>query len=304
MSFSGESKTELCREEAKKDCCRRAECYGMWLFSRCFTVQPAVFTTEHGGVARKMLELAAEAAGVLGELSYGISRRKKAAYQVALSDVDSREQLVTSFGHTGAETTLRLNRAVLENDCCTAAFLRGAFLTCGNLSDPQKEYRLEFTVPHQTLANGLYTLLSETAAVQSKPAQGVRKGNYVIYWKDSEQIENFLTYLGASNAAMDLMQVQMYKEAKNNINRKANFETANMDKTYSASARQIAAIAALSDAGELEHLTQPLKELAQVRLENPDMTLKELAAFLGVSRSGVNHRLQRLVELGEKYLPG
>lgn len=302
MSFSSEMKTELCKLESKRDCCRAAECYGLWLFSKCFTQKESVFLTEHAGTARRMLELAAETAGVAGELSYGLSRRRKPAYQVRLPEAAAREKLLSAFGHTGRETTLRLNLAALENDCCTAAFLRGAFLTCGTANDPNKEYRLEFAVPYQTLANGLYTLLSGTTAFESKPALSPRKGGYVVYLKDSGQIEDFLTYIGATSAAMELMQVRMYKEAKNNINRKANFETANMDKTYSASARQIAAIAALSDAGALEQLPDPLRELAHIRLEHPDMTLKELSASLSVSRSGVNHRLQRLLELGEKYL--
>lgn len=301
MSFSGEIKTELCRVESKRDCCQAAECYGLWLFSKCFTAKESTFVTEHAGVARRMLESAAEVAGVGGVLTYGMSRRQRNVYHVALPDDPSREELLTRFGHTPGETTLRVNRAVLENDCCTAAFLRGAFLSCGMANDPNKEYRLEFSVPYQTLANSLYTLLCEVTALENPPAVSARKGGYVVYWKDGGQIENFLTYIGASSAAMQLMQVRMYKEAKNNINRKANFETANMDKTYSASARQIAAIAILSDAGAIGTLPEPLQQLAQFRLENPDLTLKELSEQLGVSRSGVNHRLQKLVELAEKY---
>ncbi len=302
MSFSSEIKTELCKVENKKDCCLRAECYGLWLFSRCFTLKEAAIVTENAGVARRMLELAAQAAGVSAELTYGISRRKNPAYRVSLPEEESRRRLLEAFGHTGAEASLRINRAVLEQDCCTAAFLRGAFLSCGTATDPQKGYHLEFAVPYQNLANGLYTLLCEVPAFQASPSLAQRKGGYVVYWKESGQIEDLLTYLGAARASMELMQVRMYKEAKNDINRKANFETANMDKTYSASARQIAAIAALSDAGELASLPDGLRELAALRLENPEMTLRELGERLGVSRSGVNHRLQRLLELGEKLL--
>ena len=101
---------------------------------------------------------------------------------------------------------------------------------------------------------------------------------------------------------MELMQVKMYKEVKNNINRKTNFETANMDRTYSASARQTAAIAAISDTVGLGNLPEELQELAQLRLDNPEMTLRELGQKLGLTRSGVNHRLQRLLTLGEKIL--
>ncbi len=302
MSFSSEIKTELCKVENKKDCCLKAECYGLWLFSRCFSRKETAYVTENGPVARRMLELAAAGAGVSGELDYGISRRKKTAYKVFLPDEDSRIQLLEAFGHTGLESSLRVNRAVLENDCCVAAFLRGAFLTCGMATDPRKEYHLEFAVPYRNLANGLYTLLCEVPAFSAAPSLSSRKGGYVVYLKEGGQIEDLLTYLGAPGASMELMQVRMYKNAKNDINRKANFEIANMDKTYSASARQTAAIAAISDFQGLDSLPDGLRELATLRLENPDMTLRQLGEALGVSRSGVNHRLQRLLELGEKIM--
>ncbi len=302
MSFTSEIKSELCKLESKRLCCLRAECYGAWLFSRCFTLQESAYVTESGPAARRMLELAAAGAGVSGELDYGISRRKNTAYKVFLPDEDSRARLLETFGHSGRELSLRINRAALENDCCTAAFLRGAFLSCGMATDPNKEYHLEFSVPYKNLANGLYTLLSEIPAFSVTPAIAVRKNGYIVYLKEGGQIEDLLTYLGAAGASMELMQIRMYKEAKNDINRKANFETANMDKTYSASARQIAAIAALSDARMLDSLSEELQELAQLRLENPDMTLRELGEALGISRSGVNHRLQRLLEIGTKLI--
>ena len=157
-------------------------------------------------------------------------------------------------------------------------------------------------MPHKNLANGLFTLLSEVEAFPLSPALASRKGGYVVYLKESGPIEDLLTYLGAPSAAMELMQVKMYKEVKNNINRKTNFETANMDKTYSASARQVAAIAAISDTQGLSSLPEELQELAQLRLAHPDMTLRELSGRLGLTRSGVNHRLQRLLRLGEKIL--
>ncbi len=302
MSFSSDIKSEFCKVEFKRECCLRAECYGAWLFSRCFTLRESAFVTESGPVARRLLELAAAGAGVSGELTFGVSRRRKPAYRVSLPDAGSKDAMLQEFGHTGRETTLRLNRANLENDCCTAAFLRGAFLTCGTATDPSKEYHLEFAVAHQHLANDLYTLLSEVDAFPLSPAVASRKNGYVVYLKESGPIEDLLTYLGAPSAAMELMQVKMYKEVKNNINRKTNFETANMDKTFSASARQVAAIAAISDTVGLSSLPEELQELARLRLDNPDMTLRELSARLGITRSGVNHRLQRLLRQGEKIL--
>ena len=161
---------------------------------------------------------------------------------------------------------------------------------------------MEFSVAHKNLANDLYTLLCEVEAFPLSPSLAGRKGGYVVYLKESGPIEDLLTYLGAPNAAMELMQVKMYKEVKNNINRKTNFETANMDKTYSASARQTAAIAAISDTMGLESLPPELQELAQLRLDHPGMTLRELGQQLGITRSGVNHRLQRILQIGEKIL--
>ena len=302
MSFSREIKTELCRIENKLECCARAECYGLWLFSKCFTLQDSVTVTEHGDVARRMVELAAQIAGIAPEMSFGLSRRRQRATRVTVPDTGDRERLLETFGHSGRETSLRINRGLLEEEHCRRAFLRGAFLACGSATDPQKEYHLEFAVATRNLANGLYTLLGEVEAFSGGPSFAGRKGGYVVYWKDGAQIEDVLTYLGATGASMELMQVRMYKETRNDINRKANFETANMDKTFSASARQTAAIAALSDAGQLAQLPQGLRELAELRLHYPDMSLRDLAQQLGISRSGVNHRLARLVELGEKYL--
>ena len=302
MSFTSEIKTELCKLEPKRECCLKAECYGLWLFSRCFSLKEGAAVTEHGPTARRMLELAAAGAGVSAELNYAVSRRKKQAYRVSLPEEAERERLLAASGHTGREPSLRINRGALENECCPAAFLRGAFLACGTATDPQKEYHLEFAVPYKNLANDLYTLLSEVQAFAVTPAVAARKGAYVVYVKESGQIENLLTYLGAAAASMELMQVKMYKEAKNNINRKTNFETANMDKTYSASARQTAAIAAISDTRGLDSLPDDLRELACLRLDNPEMTLRELGEQLKISRSGVNHRLQRILQIGEKIL--
>ena len=131
MSFSSDIKNELCKVEFKRECCLRAECYGAWLFSRCFTLKESAFVTENSAVARRMLELAAAGAGISGELSFGVSRRKRPAYRVSLPEPGSRQALLEEFGHTGKEASLRINRANLENECCTAAFLRGAFLACG-----------------------------------------------------------------------------------------------------------------------------------------------------------------------------
>ncbi|MCI9258234.1 DNA-binding protein WhiA [Oscillospiraceae bacterium 42-9] len=302
MSFTSQIKMELAKTEPRRFCCLGAQCYGAWLFSKCFTLQEGAFVTENPAAARRMLELAAAGAGVSAQMRYAVSRRNRPAYRVTLPERQERRQLLEAFGHTGQELCLRINRAVLEDECCPEAFLRGAFLTCGSATDPNKFYHLEFTVPFKNLAWDLYTLLGEAGGLGIAPAVVQRTGSWGVYLKDSGQIEDLLTYMGATGASMELMQVRMYKEAKNNINRKSNFETANMDKTYSASARQTAAIAAISDSQGLDSLPEHLRELARLRLDNPEMTLRELGERLGVSRSGVNHRLQKLLAMGEALL--
>lgn len=302
MSFTSQIKVELAKAEPRRLCCLRAQCYGAWLFSKCFSLQEGTYITETPAAARRMLELAAAGAGVAAQMRYAVSRRNRPACRVSLPEEQDRRQLLEAFGHTGQEPCLRINRAVLEDECCPEAFLRGAFLTCGSATDPNKSYHLEFAVPHKNLAWDLYTLLGEAGGLGVAPAVVRRAGGWGVYLKDSGQIEDLLTYMGATRASMELMQVRMYKEAKNNINRKSNFETANMDKTYSASARQTAAIAAINDSRGLESLPENLRELARLRLDNPEMTLRELSGRLGVSRSGVNHRLQRLLEIGEALL--
>lgn len=302
MSFTSQIKSELCKIELKKPCCLRAECYGAWLFSRCFNIKENSFTTESAPVARRMLELAAAGAGVSAQMTYAVSRRKQPAYRVSMPEEQERLRMLNEFGHSGMEPSLRINRAVLEGSCCQVAFLRGVFLVCGNATDPQKGYHLEFSAPYKNLAGDLYALLGEAETFRISPSMVRRPGGYGVYMKDSGQIEDLLTFLGATGASMELMQVKMYKEVKNNINRKTNFETANMDKTYSAAARQIAAIAAISDTMGLSSLPENLQELAALRLSDPELTLRQLGERLGISRSGVNHRLQKLLEIGEKII--
>ena len=160
---------------------------------------------------------------------------------------------------------------------------------------------MEFVVSFLNLARDFMTLLSEISALDLQPAFINRKGAYVIYIKGSERIADLLTYMGASYAAMELMQVKMVKEVRNYVNRKTNFETANIDKTVSAAAKQVAAIEKIVKGVGIESLPEELRELATLRYENPEMSLRELGEGLSepISRSGVNHRLQRIMKLAE-----
>ena len=154
-----------------------------------------------------------------------------------------------------------------------AALLRGAFLACGTLTDPEKDYHLEFVVPYRYISRDLAKLLHEWNLA---PKQLERKGSHVVYCKDSERIEEILTLMGAQNAALELMGIKMYKDMRNNINRKINFETANISRTANAAAEQVYAIETILEHAGLESLPEELKEIALLRLENPEMSLREL----------------------------
>lgn len=305
MSFSAEVKNELCKKKPQNLCCPKAECYGMLLFGRSFNEAGISLTTESGAAAQRAAQMTAEMTGAIVSTRTVLRRASHPASVVSVDDEWDRQRVLDFFGHTGREVTLRLNRANLENDCCPAAFLRGAFLSCGTVVNPQKDYRLEFVVPRMHLSRDMAALLDELP-VTLLPGVSQRKGTYVVYIKGADRVSDLLTLMGAPKAAMEIMQMKMLREVRNQINRQTNFETANLDKTASAAARQIHALQGLLDSGAgLAVLPEDLRELARLRYENPEFSLRELGEKLSppLSRSGVNHRLQRITELAEKLRP-
>lgn len=302
MSFASDAKRELCKALPAGTCCQTALAYGMLLFARSFSPLGISLTTENRAVSELFVRQIASM-GYMVDTAAALVRKKgkNALFTVSVPDEDQRIRLLQCFGHTGSELNLRINRANLENECCVSAFLRGAFLTCGTVTDPNKDYHLEFAVPHHKLARDLATLLSEAEGMRLEPGMVNRKGAYVVYLKGSESITDLLAFLGANNAAMDLMQVKMLKEVRNYVNRTTNFQTANISKTASAAARQLEAIQRIQEKQGLDSLPEELRELAKLRLEYPEMSLRELGEALSepISRSGVNHRLNRLIELAE-----
>jgi len=304
MSFASVTKTELCKAMPQNSCCQKAECYGLLLFGRSFSNHAITIKTESSATAHQAAQLTAEIAGAIVDISTSVLRKKerKSAFTVSVSGDDQKAAVLSCFGHTGNEISLRINRANIENDCCISAFLRGVFLSCGTVTDPQKDYHLEFVVPFMNLAKDLSGLFSEVYELNLRPGLINRKGSFVVYIKGSEGVVDLLTFMGAGNAAMELMQVKMYKELRNNVNRKTNFETANIDKTALASADQVIAIEKIIAASGVNALPEDLQELAMLRLRNPEMSLRELGEALSeqLSRSGINHRLQRIVEFANE----
>ena len=207
-------------------------------------------------------------------------------------------RIFSDFGHSVSQVTLRVNRANVPGEEFSSAFVRGVFLSCGSVSDPMKSYHAEFCVSYKNLAADLCKILGEVTECSFLPKTVLRSGNYIVYFKGSEQICDLLTYIGAPISAMEIMGTKAVKQVRNNINRRINGEMANIGKVASASARQIEAIKLIKQKQGLDTLPSDLREIAYLRLENPEMSLRDLGQNLNppISRSGANHRIQRLLE--------
>ena len=184
------------------------------------------------------------------------------------------------------------------DDLFVHSFLRGIFLACGSIVNPENEYHLEFCISDTKLKDIFVNLIVRTKFLKFEPKIVIRRNNYVVYSKSAEKITDFLVFIGAKKCAMEFMQVKMIKEVRNNINRTTNFETANITKTTNSATTQIEAIKKIKKAKKFDDLTDQLKEVAILRLENPYSSLEDLSKKSGqkISKSGINHRLQKIIE--------
>ena len=187
---------------------------------------------------------------------------------------------------------------IAERNCCKRAYIRGAFLAAGSISDPEKMYHLEFACSNETYSEDLKNLIN-SFGLDAKIVK--RKEHYIVYIKEGEQIVDLLNIMGAHKALLDLENIRIIKDMRNNVNRKVNCETANLNKTVNAAVRQIEDIELILERMDLSQLPQSLSDMAHLRLEYPDSSLKELGQLLNppVGKSGVNHRLRKLAEIAD-----
>ena len=179
----------------------------------------------------------------------------------------------------------------------TGLFLRGAFIACGIVADPNKEYHLEFSVGNKEKSNTLCRLINESGM---NIKSSTRKGKSILYTKDSESISDILTFMGAMISSMEIMNAKIYKDLRNNVNRKVNCESANIEKTVSASRKQFEDIEYIEQTVGLGILAEELRPLAEIRRDNIELSLSEIGKMLGISRSGVYHRIKRITEIADR----
>ncbi len=298
MSFSSEVKAELTRAEPKKKCCALAECYGLLLYCNTFTAREIRVITASEELAEALPRLFRRAFGLdFDTLPEGGCAGKRS---FLMTDPDKVAEVFRAFGTEAGDTlALHINLGVLENDCCRAAFVRGAFLAGGSITDPGKGYHLELATSHMSVSRELYSVLLELGF---SPREARRGRSFVTYFKQSEAIADFLTCIGAPVAAMELMAAKVEKDMRNVINRKVNCDTANADKTVAAAQQQLAAIRRLEEEPGLGSLPEGLQQAALLRIANPEASLADLAQLSvpSVTKSCLSHRLKKLVELAER----
>lgn len=274
MSFSSDVKTELARQHSKANHCQVAELAAMIM--------------QEGRISTNPLELSFETENPMLLEKYALLMKYAFAIDVT-SPLDAKacKKIIEA-----------IQGLYLEKTCCKRAFIRGAFMASGSMSDPNKAYHFEIVCRTPEQAARLQELMKE---FETEPKVIERKNHYVVYLKDGSQIVDMLNVMEAYVSLMNLENVRILKEMRNSVNRKVNCETANISKTVNAAVKQITDIELIRDTIGMDELPLPLREMAQVRLDHPEAPLKDLGNYLDppVGKSGINHRLRKLSAIAD-----
>lgn len=301
MSFSSEIKHELCMLDDLKPCCKVAQIYGLSLFGCYFFDSKVYVKSENKEICELFAQLSAEYMGFIADINSYYRNKNKLVYCANLAYERDNLTFIKKFGHKSDEINLKINKINFKDENCIKAFIRGAFLSCSSVTDPNIEYRIEFKTKYLKLSEQFINLIKSIEALNISPKISNKKGYFIVYIKGAEAVSDVLTFLGAHNSVMNFIQVKILKEIRNNINRTNNFETANIDRTVKASVKQLNAIKIIDERKGLNFLDEPLKKVAKVRMENPQSSLNELCKFIpGITKSGLNHRLNKIVSISEK----
>ncbi|WP_070000456.1 DNA-binding protein WhiA [Cellulosilyticum sp. I15G10I2] len=310
MSFSSNVKKELTCVPLGTRHCMIAEIAALILMSgeiKCENGAYSVkFQTENAAVARKYFTMIKKTFNINTKVVFKVSKKfhKKQTYILHIKDHEASLKVLKATTVLKADQEKLIIRdyvdlTIIQSICCKRAYLRGAFLGAGSVSDPEKGYHLEFVSPALKHAEFIKEVMS---SLEMDPKIVPRKNNYVVYLKEGTQIVDLLNIMGAHIALMELENIRIIKEVRNNVNRIVNCETANLKKTVSAAVRQVQDIEYIQDTIGISALPDNLQEVATYRLEYPSATLKELGELIShpVGKSGVNHRLKKISEIAEQ----
>lgn len=266
-------------------------------------------TTENPAIARRVFTLIKNLFNIHTEIlvKKNNSLKKNNIYILLItSDMGAKNILLKlgilkEFQNGSIGFNYRIGNEIAQKNCCKRAYIRGAFLGGGSISNPEKTYHMEFVTNYPEHAKELSELIN-SFGLHSKVIQ--RKNSYVIYLKEGEQIVDLLNIIGAHSALLDLENVRIFKEVRNNVNRLVNCETANLNKTVDAAVRQVESIRLIQKKIGLRKLPSGLREVAEIRLNYPDVTLKEIGEMLDppIGKSGVNHRLRKIEKIADELI--
>lgn len=309
MSFSAEVKEELAEYIPGGRHCQIAELAAIIVFCGKIRITESgnyrlLIHTENICTVKKFSSLLEKVFGIKGEISVRINKAKKTLIYTILVKNNLAAEVLVGIKFLNKDGNIRddyslVSNLIVQNTCCKKAFIRGAFLAAGSLGDPEKGYHFEIVAGSEEQAEELIEIFSELG-IRSKFVR--RKNHYPVYFKESDVISEFLGLTEAHISLMKFENIRIYKDVKNKVNRKVNCETANIKKTASAAAKQLDDIYYLKNINKLDKLPDGLRELAKLRMEYPDATLKELGVLLSepLGKSGVNHRLNKISRIADE----
>ena len=313
MSFSSNTKESLLEELPTKNCCKKAFLFGMLTYANVFARDRIKLITEIKPAADAVISLLDELYGIRTNLyitehknsrEYDDASGAVNGYKITVSDKKQIEKMSADLPR-GTLSLYRVNRELFERGCdkCRAHYLRGAFIVCGTVSRPDSSFHLELSTPYRNLASDTVTLCTESGVA---PRMTVRGSSNVIYYKRNSDIADFLALIGANSASFEYINESIVRENRGLANRAVNCDTANIRKTVNAATEVMEAVAYLRENGLMDKLPDDLQRTAELRVGNPQASLSELSEMSQprLTKSGVNHRIKKIIEFAEKYKRG
>jgi DNA-binding protein WhiA len=282
-------------------CCALAECYGILLFANTFTNSRFKLITEND----KVFEYILQSFEKLFNIYPKRKQSKNKSGNIYFIEIDNHadiNKILLRIPVDFSSLSISINHTILNSECCRNAFLRGAFLVGGTITDPKKAYHFELSTHRKKLSKEIFSFLQEYDELSPKAL--IRKSNNVIYFKDSNEIEDLLNILGATKSAFEYINMKIEKQLRNDANRIANCESANIDKIVNAAQNSIMAINELKSSGRFEFLSDDLKTIANLRLNNPEASLKELGDMVtpAIGKTAVYNKINKIIKQGMKEI--
>ena len=302
MSFSATAKSEVCRTSTGKECCELAELSAIIHTAGSISISGGAFSlridTENAAVARRVFALIKSIYGIQAKTQMQTNQLKhNHIYSLLVQKEAARMLAVDTHILSDEGFEFGTNATFLYARCCQIAFVRGAFLGGGSVTNPEKRYHMEFVCGQKEFAQGLLNIIVELGVSAKMIPRGK---SFVVYIKEGDAIVTLLTMMGAHASILNIENIRILKSVRNNVNRKVNCETGNLSKTVNASVKQQESIDYIRTHMGLDKLSPALKAAAEARMSYPEATLEELAAMLGAeSKSGINHKLRKLNSIAE-----